>query len=874
MHASEQAPSADPVLAPAIPASPRRRPLAVELVFVILVCLAVNVPGIWSYSLVDPWETHYGEVSRRMLQDHDLVHTDWQAEGFRSKPVLSFWMMAASMRAVGLAKDGGYSGELEHDARTMFAIRIPFVLFATMGLALLWWMLARLVNRRLAWLALLVVGSTPFICLVARQAMPDMPLVATTIGALALFIMAVEDGDRPIDRVGRIGGVVLDARHLFYLVIGGLLAIEALYYLVYFIQSPVLASHIRVPNPAIFLPLFMVLLFGATSRDGWLLLRTLVPFVLIGGAISAALGERARPPSPGQSMWRHVFDDYLTLWERHAPDRYVVRGLLMIGVWGTGGRWADTQPLAERVIGMTPIRSMRQVYLLWCYALLGVGILAKGPPGLGVVGLVGVLHVVLLGRWRALADGFYEVKRGLLVMIVVFLPWHVAMWLKDGLRFIDEYLFTHILNRAAVGVDNSPGTFEMYTSQIGHGMWLWAGLLPAAFAAACLRSRLDTRAGRVRFHIALWAIAGGVFFSIVQTKFHHYILPVVPALGILVAFLLDDVLAGRDRLHPLWALLAAGITLLLCRDLTSEPERWIEMFVYRYDRPWPNADPYNIDVSDGFLGLGIAGALALLLLATRFRRLAVAAVGAVGLAICVWALQCYMPVAGKHWGMREAIHAYYAQRTVYGQKLVYFGPGALWDDWHDATDQRTFETFVPDALQVGQPMTITVQLDKAEDERITETTVVLLGSATAIGDHAVTVTLAPGERDKLGPLLARGAEPNAARGRPPVRVVDADRLISWQLYWRGEAFWSGDEIWGWLPEMKTSDEINTKNDNVAFLKYINDRTRAPLGRRYFLITEAGRAVGTKSMIPTQRGKDSFEVIDQTSNKFWIVAFTL
>ena len=81
----------------------------------------------------------------------------------------------------------------------------------------------------------------------------------------------------------------------------------------------------------------------------------------------------------------------------------------------------------------------------------------------------------------------------------------------------------------------------------------------------------------------------------------------------------------------------------------------------------------------------------------------------------------------------------------------------------------------------------------------------------------------------------------------------------------------GDLLWGWLPEMKTAF---TKTDNVDFLKYLNDRTRAPLGRRYFLITEAGRATSVRSMLPTQRAKESFEVLDTTSNKFTLVAFYL
>ncbi|HEX8110801.1 MAG TPA: hypothetical protein VF516_23880, partial [Kofleriaceae bacterium] len=111
----------------------------------------------------------------------------------------------------------------------------------------------------------------------------------------------------------------------------------------------------------------------------------------------------------------------------------------------------------------------------------------------------------------------------------------------------------------------------------------------------------------------------------------------------------------------------------------------------------------------------------------------------------------------------------------------------------------------------------------------------------------------------------------APRGRPPVHVVDADRLIAWQLYWRGENFWSGDEIWGYPPEMKTAFK---EANNVAFTKYINDRARAPLGRRYFLITEAGRITAPRASLPTQRARDSYEVLDTTSNKFSLAAFWL
>jgi hypothetical protein len=167
-------------------------------------------------------------------------------------------------------------------------------------------------------------------------------------------------------------------------------------------------------------------------------------------------------------------------------------------------------------------------------------------------------------------------------------------------------------------------------------------------------------------------------------------------------------------------------------------------------------------------------------------------------------------------------------------------------------------------------LTIEIEVHKPEDERITETELTLVGTATDIGDHSVTVKLAKGERQKLDALIEKG-KGKRPRTRPPVRVVDADRLIAWQLYWRGENFWSGDEIWGWPPEMKTAF---MKTDNVEFNKYINDRTRAPLGRRYFVVTEAGRITGIRSMLPTQRGRDTFEILNTSSNKFSLAGFTL
>ncbi|HEX5059331.1 MAG TPA: hypothetical protein VFV99_08230, partial [Kofleriaceae bacterium] len=393
-----------------------------------------------------------------------------------------------------------------------------------------------------------------------------------------------------------------------------------------------------------------------------------------------------------------------------------------------------------------------------------------------------------------------------------------------------------------------------------------------ALAAALLRARTDSREARVRFMVTLWAVCGAAFFFVVQTKFNHYILPILPALGLLIAFFLDDIVARRDRLHPIYALLGVGILLLITRDLMWEPDRWIEMFVFRYDRPWPSIEPYVVDPSDGFLALGIAGSIALLLATLPWRKVGVAALCAVGLAVCIWCLQSYMPEAGTHWGMRDAVRTYYKQRTIYGEKIVYFSARNVYNDWRASGDVRhSFDTVIPDTLYLGQPMMIRVQLNKPDKEDQVELEMGMLGAVTKIGDHSIEVTIPASERAKIDALVARGKSEKAKQVRPPVHVVDADRLLAWQLYWRGENFWTADEIFGPVPEMRTGFN---KPDNGDFLKYLGDRSKAPLGRRYFVVTEAGRASSVRGVVPTARAKESFEIINTTSNKFSLVGFYL
>ncbi len=775
---------------------PRPEIAPFELGLVVLTSLAILVPGLWAYSLIDPWETHYGEVARRILQEGDWVFLRWQDENFQSKPVLTFWLMAASMELFGVAQNGGFSGELAIHPLTALAVRLPFALFGAFGLVITWYALARLAGRRVAWIALFVLATTPFYFFIARQAITDMPMVACLMGAIACFALASDDsGTEPLGRIlGRISPV-----HVFLTVLTLAVAGQGLYYLVYFASDPSLAHGIRLPAPhlAMSLPLFALVA---------------VMWVWILG-----LGRRR-------------------------PAGHPRRGF---------GSWM-----------LAPVRTRRQLFMLWFYLLLGISVLAKGPPAVAIAGGTCLFYLVVTGKWRLLSE--VEIPRGIVIALAIAIPWHVAMFLKAGMPYYNEYVQHHLLSRAAHGVHGDTGTFNYFASQLGIGMWPWAGLIPAAVAVAFTRP-LRGSAGHARLIVGLWAIVAVAMFCLVQTKFHHYIFPAVPALAILVAFFLDDLIAGRVPRAALAAGVAAVIILLIGRDLIGQEKHLIELFVYRYDRPWPSGPPWNVDLSDTlrhFTWL-LAGAFAALAL-PRYRWHALGAVIALALIWAFWAMNGYMNAAAPHWGQRDLHRTYYQERDIHGVDILYGGPREVADDWGPDAGDYEVQSALPDHLEPGHPVTARLRLPNREP-------VELAGEVSAIGDHSFRIHVPATEREAIRDLVERGqsAPPSA---RPPRALVDADRLIAWQLNWRGENFWSGGEIWGPIPEMETVYFTGRNEGDQGFLSYLDEYGRE--GQTYFVITEASRPRRLEGLLPTDRAKDTFEVRDNSCNKFTLVSFTL
>jgi 4-amino-4-deoxy-L-arabinose transferase-like glycosyltransferase len=734
-----------------------------EYLLVGLLGLAILLPFLGSYTLIDPWETHYGEVARRMLEDGDWVVLRWQNEVFRSKPVLTFWLMAASLWAFGFGDGGAYPGELPFSETAAFAVRLPFVLLAVGGAVLLFWMLRHFFGRRTAWISFAVLLTTPFFTLIARQGITDMPLCATVMGALALFAMACEcDDETPVRRL----------------------------HATLFIGFMLLAAGTQIVGFAV---------YGFN--------HTLI--------IRSAFGHPA--------LWSLI---------------------------------ATAVPLGWLVFDLVRRRpSRRSLYMFWFYALIGISALAKGPPGIAVVGGVCFFYLLLTRRWSLLSK--LEIPRGIVIAALLIVPWHLAMFLSDGFAWAQEYFGQHMFQRFGSGVHGDRGSFGYYLSQLGIGLVPWCALALPALGTALREHSVSTPIARTRLLIAIWALFGIAFFCVSQTKFHHYILPAMPAFSVLIGCYL----AGHTRAPLSLAAAVTGIAILalLARDLAFEQKQLLELFIYRYDRPWPSGAPWHVDLAAPFWLFLAAFALFLGLSASRrCHRFALVGCGAVAIAFSFWQNSVYMAAAAPHWGQKQHHVTYFKRRTLHGAEIQATSVATLRDFWQTHRE-FTLETVLPDGLAVGQPKTITLRA-------VPGASITVSARINAIGDHRLTIsaTPTPEEEQALATFFAT-ATANQKAATPTV-LLDADRLIAWQLNWRGENFWSSGDIFGATPDAQT---VFSKLDD-GLRRYLEKYGRD--GRRYFVITEAPRVDRVIAQTPADATLADQRIEDSSSNKYTLFSF--
>jgi 4-amino-4-deoxy-L-arabinose transferase-like glycosyltransferase len=200
------------------------------------------------------------------------------------------------------------------------------------------------------------------------------------------------------------------------------------------------------------------------------------------------------------------------------------------------------------------------------YAAMGMAILAKGPIGVLLPCTIIGLYLLVTARQSELASGelaaptgswwlrwpksVLQVMRpwrilqvglgmrlilGAIVVLAVALPWYVVVGLKTDGAWLRGFLGDHNVGRFLEPKENHSGPIFYYAVVLMLGCFPWSVFLP--LAVWNLRTRLKSGSSWSDSDrlLACWAGAWFVFFSFARTKLPNYVLPMYPALALVLA---------------------------------------------------------------------------------------------------------------------------------------------------------------------------------------------------------------------------------------------------------------------------------------------------------------------------------------------------
>jgi 4-amino-4-deoxy-L-arabinose transferase-like glycosyltransferase len=186
-----------------------------------------------------------------------------------------------------------------------------------------------------------------------------------------------------------------------------------------------------------------------------------------------------------------------------------------------------------------------KLYSLLFSSSIALAIMTKGLLGLFPLFVIG-LYLLLIGRLRHFRH-MTPVWGGLL-FVTLTMPWHLVMgWQNEGFfwyYFMNEQFLRFLGRRDPIDYISLPLPVFLLILFL----WLvpWSTYLPLAVLTNPLRRRKNLdRAEQGGLLIWLWAAAILGFFSLSQARLHQYLLPAMPALGLLIGKSLNDRLTGK-----------------------------------------------------------------------------------------------------------------------------------------------------------------------------------------------------------------------------------------------------------------------------------------------------------------------------------------
>jgi 4-amino-4-deoxy-L-arabinose transferase-like glycosyltransferase len=195
-------------------------------------------------------------------------------------------------------------------------------------------------------------------------------------------------------------------------------------------------------------------------------------------------------------------------------------------------------------------------YLVWSSCALAL--MVKGAGGMIAPAAI-MLALVFDGRFKASIQSKHFWLGGALALLIV-VPWHVCMYLRYGRAFIDEYIGYHVIARSTRALEGQASSHLYFIGKLVDGFFPWCLLVPFAVVST-LREKLKGQSGSwVLLLLSLFVFG---LYTLIPTRRPWYIVPLYPALGILIAAFIVKLYQSHQSRPVYRRIIASACALLI-----------------------------------------------------------------------------------------------------------------------------------------------------------------------------------------------------------------------------------------------------------------------------------------------------------------------
>jgi len=195
------------------------------------------------------------------------------------------------------------------------------------------------------------------------------------------------------------------------------------------------------------------------------------------------------------------------------------------------------------------------------YAFMGLSSLAKGLTPLIIVGGNIIAYCLITMDWAIFKR--MKIFKGAIIYLAVAAPWYTYMTSKYGMFYVKKFFWDHHFERALGNIDKPDDTFEMFVLYFSIGVLPWITFLPQAIMTLVPWRKNTGKEHRTELFFLAGFLFAFTFFSVISTKFPHYIFPAVPYVAMLIAIFLDRLLDDNKAGNISRLIFFFGILMLL-----------------------------------------------------------------------------------------------------------------------------------------------------------------------------------------------------------------------------------------------------------------------------------------------------------------------